>query len=156
MFFQFCPSVLLWNNNNILTTIFSSNVAVCVVSFGRGKKDNVMFDSVTPGAHQMEPLSPLISWVNPFPLTFINRTTFFFNAWIAWMRTCCPLFELRQYYCHSSISIGSFPISVQTVLYINLRGKRLTPMACMGDRGSIWWAPCYTNWIRKGISVPHL
>ena len=40
----------------------------------------------SPGAHQMEPLSPLISWVNPFPRRFINRTTFFCNAWIAWMR----------------------------------------------------------------------
>ena len=47
MLFQFCPSVLLWNNNNMLTTIFSSNDAVCVVSFGQGKKGNVMFDLVT-------------------------------------------------------------------------------------------------------------
>ena len=37
------------------------------------------------GAHQMEPPCPLISWVNPFPRRFINRTTFFCNAWIAWM-----------------------------------------------------------------------
>ena len=34
----------------------------------------------------MEPPCPLISWVNPFPGRFINRTTFFCNAWIAWMR----------------------------------------------------------------------
>ena len=38
------------------------------------------------GAHQMEPPCPLISGVNPFPRRFINRTTFFCNAWIAWMR----------------------------------------------------------------------
>ena len=31
----------------------------------------------TPGAHQMEPPSPLISWVNPFPSRFINRTACF-------------------------------------------------------------------------------
>ena len=29
------------------------------------------------GAHQMEPPSPLISWVNPFPSRFINRTASF-------------------------------------------------------------------------------
>ena len=34
----------------------------------------------------MEPPCTLISWVNPFPRRFINRTTFFCNAWIAWMR----------------------------------------------------------------------
>ena len=28
-----------------------------------------------------------------------------------------------------------------TVLIINLLGKGLTPRACMGDGGSIWWAP---------------
>ena len=42
--------------------------------------------SRSPGAHHMEPPCPLISWVNPFPRRFINRTTFFCNAWIAWMR----------------------------------------------------------------------
>ena len=42
--------------------------------------------SFKAGAHQMEPLSPLISWVNNFPRRFINRTTFFCNSWIAWMR----------------------------------------------------------------------
>ena len=45
MFFQFCP-FLLRNNKNMLTNIFASNVAVWVVSFGRGRKANVMFDSV--------------------------------------------------------------------------------------------------------------
>ena len=30
-----------------------------------------------PGAHQMEPPSPLLSWVNPFPSRFINRTACF-------------------------------------------------------------------------------
>ena len=29
------------------------------------------------GVHQMEPPSPLISWVNPFPSRFINRTACF-------------------------------------------------------------------------------
>ena len=36
-----------------------------------------------------------------------------------------------------------------TVLIINLLGKGLTPRACMGDGGSIWWAPdikkCHTR-----------
>ena len=30
-----------------------------------------------------------------------------------------------------------------TVLIINLLGKGLTPRACMGDGGSIWWAPVF-------------
>ena len=34
-------------------------------------------ESGIPGAHQMEPPSPLISWVNPFPSRFINRTACF-------------------------------------------------------------------------------
>ena len=34
-------------------------------------------DYITPGAHQMEPPSPLISWLNPFPSRFINRTACF-------------------------------------------------------------------------------
>ena len=34
----------------------------------------------------MESPCSLISGVNPFPLRFINITTFFCNAWIAWMR----------------------------------------------------------------------
>ena len=41
--------------------------------------------SFHPGAHQMEPPSPLISWVNPFPSRFINRTIFFCNA----LAACC-------------------------------------------------------------------
>ena len=32
-----------------------------------------------------------------------------------------------------------------TVLIINLLGKGLTPRACMGDGGSIWWAPERTH-----------
>jgi len=25
--------------------------------------------------------------------------------------------------------------------FINVLGKGLTPTACLGDRGSVWWAP---------------
>ena len=32
---------------------------------------------VESGAHQLEPPSPLIPWVNPFPSKFINRTAYF-------------------------------------------------------------------------------
>ena len=32
---------------------------------------------INAGAHQMEPPSPLISWVNPFPSRFINTTACF-------------------------------------------------------------------------------
>ena len=59
------------------------------------------------GAHQMEPPSPLISWVNPFPSRFINRTACFprkvsyfresrVSPWenkIGWSRTQKPVFR---------------------------------------------------------------
>ena len=48
--------------------------------------------------------------------------------------------------CHLSIFICSFlyqrakpPQGI--VLFINLLEKGLTPGACMGDAGSIWWLP---------------
>ena len=80
----------------------------------------------------MERPSPLISWVNPFPSIFINRTIFFCNA----LAACC----------HFSIFIGSFLYqrakpSQGIVLLIDLLGKGLTPRACTGDAGSIWWVP---------------
>ena len=57
------------------------------------------------GAHQMQPPSPLISWVNPFPCRFINRTVCFprkvsffrksrMSRWknkIGWSRTQKPV-----------------------------------------------------------------
>ena len=43
------------------------------------------------GAHEMEPPSPLISWVNPFPSRFINRTIFFCNALESHECACCLL-----------------------------------------------------------------
>ena len=43
------------------------------------------------GAHQMEPPSLLISWVNPFPSRFINRTIFFCNALESHECGCCLL-----------------------------------------------------------------
>ena len=98
------------------------------------------------GAHQMEPPSPLISWVNPLPSRFISRTIFFCNTLESHECACCLLFDVRQYYCHFSIFIGSFLYQRTkppqgTVLFINLLGKGLTPRACTGDGGSIWWVP---------------
>ena len=46
---------------------------------------------ITGGAHQMEPLSLLISWVNPFTSRFINKTIFFCNALESHECTCCLL-----------------------------------------------------------------
>ena len=60
-----------------------------------------------PGAHQMEPPSPLISSGNPFTSRFINRAIFFCNAVESHEWTCCLLFDLKQYYCHFSIFTGS-------------------------------------------------
>ena len=87
-----------------------------------------------------------INWVNPFPSRFIKRTIFFSNALELHERACCLLFDVRQYYCHFSIFIGSSLYQHAkppqgTVLFINLLGKGLIPRPCMGDGGSIWWAP---------------
>ena len=92
----------------------------------------------TSGAYRMEPPSPLISWVNPFPSRFLNRTIFFWNALEPHECACCLLFDVIQYYCHFSIFIGSFLYqrakpTQGTILFINLLGKGLTPRACMGD-----------------------
>ena len=90
----------------------------------------------------MEPLSPLISKVNPFPSRFINRTIFFCNAIESHECACCLLFDVRQPCCDFSIFIGSFlyqraKLPQGTVLFINLLGKGFTPRACLGDGGSI-------------------
>ena len=44
-----------------------------------------------PGAHQMAQPSLSISWVNPFPSRFINRTIFFCNALESHECACCLL-----------------------------------------------------------------
>ena len=90
----------------------------------------------------MEPPSPSISGVNPFPNRFINRTIFFCNALESHECTRCLLFDVRQYRCHFSIFIGSILYQRAeppqgTVLLLKLLVKGLTPRACMGDRGSI-------------------
>ena len=99
-----------------------------------------------PGAHLMEPQSPLISWVNPFPSRFISTTIFFCNELESHERACCLLFDVRQYYCDFSVFISSFLHQSAkppqgAVLFVNLLGKGLTSRACMGDGGLIWWAP---------------
>ena len=55
-----------------------------------------------PGAHQMEPQSPLISWVNPFPSRFINRTIskglcgrWRLHLMGSWLNTVCSTKSLR-------------------------------------------------------------
>ena len=77
------------------------------------------------GAHQMEPPSPLISWVNPFPSRFINRTACFprkvsyfrksrMSRWknkIGWSRTQKPVlrpfsfFTLRPFLIFTAAGI---------------------------------------------------
>ena len=57
-----------------------------------------------------------------------------------------PQFDEVQQQCHFAVVIGSShrrraKSPLGTVLIINLLGKGLTPRACMGDGGSIWWAP---------------
>ena len=48
--------------------------------------------STNPGAHQMQPPSPLIiSWFNLLPRRFIKRTIFFCNVLESHECTCCQL-----------------------------------------------------------------
>ena len=49
------------------------------------------------GAHQMEPPSLLISWVNPFPSRFISRTIFFCNA-LEWYECACCLLSFLYFH----------------------------------------------------------
>ena len=99
---------------------------------------------ILSGVHQMRLPFPFISWVNRFPNRFVNRSIFFCNVLKSHECTCRVLFDLRRYYCHFSISIGSFLYQRAkppqgTVLFIDLFGKGLTPGACMGDGASICW-----------------
>ena len=84
--------------------------------------------------------------INPFPAA----RHYFSNALESHECARCLLFDVRQYYCHFSVFIGSSLYQRAkppqgTVLFINLLGKGLTPRACMGDGGSIWWAPAFTG-----------
>ena len=83
----------------------------------------------------------LLELINPFPSRFINRTIFFCNA----LAACCLTQDNTTF-----ISLFSLALSFlyqcakppqETVLFIDLLGKELTPRACMGDWGSIWWVP---------------
>ena len=61
------------------------------------------------------------------------------------LAACC-MFDVRQFYFHFSIFIGSFLYQrakppQATDLFINILGKGLIPRACMGDGGSISGAP---------------
>ena len=58
---------------------------------------NIAWKVRKSGAHQMEPLSPLISWVNPFPSGFINRTIFFCYA-LVWNERACSLLSFLYFH----------------------------------------------------------
>ena len=60
------------------------------------KWDQVEVISAAPpsGGHLMEPQSLLISWVNPFPSRFINRTIFFCNVFESHECVCWLLFDV--------------------------------------------------------------
>ena len=90
----------------------------------------------------MEPPPLLISWVNPFPSRFINRTIFFCNALESHGCACCLLSFL---YFISSFLYQGAKLPQGIVLFITLLGKGLTPRACMGDAGSKWWVPVHAN-----------
>ena len=76
-------------------------------------------------AHQMEPLFPLISWVNPFPSRFINRTILFCNALDSHECACWLLFDVNNttvISLFSSILYQRTKPPQGTVLFINLLG----------------------------------
>ena len=89
----------------------------------------------------MEPPSPLISGINPFPSRFVNRSIFICDVLESHECACCLLFDVTQNYCHFSIFMGSLFYQRAkhpqgTVLFINLLRKGGTPRAYMGDGGS--------------------
>ena len=87
----------------------------------------------------MELPSPLISWVNPFPSRFRNRTIFFCNALESHKCAFCVLSLL---YFRAKPPQG-------TVLFINQLGQALTPRSCMGNGGFSWWTlhiSCFGSW----------
>ena len=63
------------------------------------------------GAHQMEPPSLLISWVNPFPSRFINRTIFFCNALESHECACCLLSFLYFHWLFPLSARETFPVN---------------------------------------------
>ena len=69
------------------------------------------------------------------------------------------LFDKVQKQCHSVVVIGSSyrrraKSPLGTVLIMNLLGKGLTPRACMGDGGSIRWAPGRHPVLSRHYSFP--
>jgi len=100
----------------------------------------------------MEPLSTLISWVNPFPSRLKNTTVFFCDVLEAHVCACCLLFKVKQYYCHFfMIFTGSF-LNQYTkptqgiVLLINLFGKGVDSRGLYGRWGfhlmGSWFRVC--------------
>ena len=58
------------NEIQLVSRVFCYSWILCLLAFW-------LRDPSLAGAYQMEPPSPLISWVNPFPSRFINRTASF-------------------------------------------------------------------------------
>ena len=99
------------------------------------------FSIFLPGCSSpSEPPSLSISWVNPFTSRFINRTIFLCNALESHECACCLLSFLYFHWLYQLLYQRAKPPQ-GIVLFINLLGKGLTPRACMGDAGSIWWVP---------------
>ena len=96
------------------------------------------------GAQQMQSPSLLISWVNPFPSRFINRTIFFCNALESHECACCLLSFLYFHWLFLLYQRVKLPQGI--VLFRNPLGKGLTPRDCMVDAGSIWWVSGTLEW----------
>ena len=91
----------------------------------------------------MEHPSPLISWVNRFPRRFINRTILFCNTLESHECACCLLPFL---YFHWLFPLWARETSPGNRSIYKFNRER----ACVGDGGSIWWAPgamCESSWV---------
>ena len=106
-------------------------------------------------------------WQNIYLLRQIKSVLSFFASQSNFRVVLGPLAEepvrSSNYYGHFVVVIGpshrqraKSPLG--TVLIINLLGKGFTSRACMGDGGSIWWAPvmAHFSWLFCGAKASRL
>ena len=129
------------------------------------------------GAHQMEPPSPLISWVNPFPSRFITRTACFprkvsyfrksrMSRWknkIGWSRTQKPVlrslffFPLRPFLqFYSRWDLGIMKIKVNELPDWDWAWSDGTKAANWGSRKGFFFASVCLFVFFLPSYIPHL
>ena len=142
------------------------------VGFRKTELARRLLNMLRPGAHQMEPPSPLISWVNPFPSRFINRTACFprkvsyfrespMSPWInkvGWSRTQRPVLRtfsfftirpfLRFYSCWDLGIIKQKLMNYPTTEHEAMRQKQRTE-----DHGKVIFASVFFLFCRHTSHV---